>query len=117
MQTRWTFHPYVARIYLAMALLLLSMAEADVMFVYVKVLRFHRSFGFEIYLLTATIILFTFGTGVCQCYGVTNRLRSLPNVGDKVAWKICTAITAMAIAGGIAVMVGVTYMVELLSRK
>lgn len=117
MQSQWAFRPYVARIYLAVALLLLSMAEADVIFVYVRELRFHPSFGFGLYVFTVTIILLVFGIGVSQGYRAIRRLQSLPNVGNKISWKICTVITAMAGAGGIAVIVSVTQMVELLSQK
>ncbi len=94
-----------------------AVAEVDVVFLYVEVRKFRPSSGLGLYVLTMTIILLGIGVGAVRGYRALNRLRSLPDAGEKIVRTFSTLMTAMAGVGCIAIIVSVTYLTELLSQK
>jgi hypothetical protein len=98
-------------------LVLSAVTEADIIFVYILERRLQPSFRFGLYVFTVTIIVLTLGIGAVRGYRVLNRLRSTPEVGNKIVGTLWNIIIGMAGAGCLAIIVSVTFLIGLLSRK
>jgi len=122
MRDRWIFRPYVTRIQLAGALLVSAVTLVDIIVLFIEARRFRPSLGLNLCALTFTIVVLALGSGVIQGYRAVRQAISTLEAGDRNAALNLVSrqfflISAMAGCGCGAIIVSVSFLIELLRPR